>query len=250
MYKISVIIPNYNDDRIDRTIKSIIEQDYTNIELIIIDSCSTNEKVKDCYIKYRDKINHLIIEKDKGIFDALNKGIEVSSGDYIYLLGSDDYISSPYAFSNVINEFESNHNIDGVCINCDFFNESNEIVRKWNLNSNSKMNFKLGILPPHFSLFLSKDIYKKVGLFNLSFSTGVACDSEWLLRLGNVNPRINILPEYSTMMQVGGTSTGSLSNIFKGFKLTFSAAKNNGYILWPIIPFVKVLSKIRQFKLS
>lgn len=248
MVKFSIIIPNYNDPRIRRTIKSIVDQDYDNYEIIVVDSCSNNEEVTNCYQEFASNIGKLIVEKDRGIFDALNKGITASSGDYIYLLGSDDYLIGKSALTDVSNVIDDNSNIDGVCIGCSFFDSKGKVVRTWNTNKVGESYFRFGILPPHFSLFLSKELYGRVGLFDIDFSPNVAGDTEWLLRMGKFQPSILTLPKHSTMMEVGGTSTGSFKNILKGVKLNAIAAKKHGYTLWFAIPFIKIFSKLGQFK--
>jgi glycosyltransferase involved in cell wall biosynthesis len=163
---VSIVIPNYNDIRIERTLNSIYSQNKKDFEVIVVDACS-NERVQDIYKKF--PINKLIVEKDRGIFDALNKGIQQVTGDVIYLMGSDDYLPKNNTLMDVIQQFEQNTLLDGICIGCEFINNKGEIIRKWYPNSVSSKKIKYGIFPPHFSLFIKKDIYSKVGLFRISF---------------------------------------------------------------------------------
>ena len=153
--KISIIIPNYNDIRIERTLSSIYQQTYKNFEVIVVDGLSKKEEVYKIYKKF--PIHTLINEKDQGIFDALNKGVKSASGDIIYLLGSDDFLEHSDTFQKVIDTLAVNHELDGACIGCQFFKE-NKVIRKWFSHSISSRKIKLGILPPHFSLFLKRKI--------------------------------------------------------------------------------------------
>jgi glycosyltransferase len=243
--KFSIIIPNYNDNKIARTLSSIEVQAYDDVEVIIIEGGSSPD-VLEIYKKYEDLISILIIEKDKGIFDALNKGIKSSSGDFIFLIGSDDYLEQTNILKKIDEQSKIHQEESMFCIGCKFINADGDIKRVWNLPK--RFRFNLGILPPHFSLFIHKSVYKKVGLFDINFSSSVACDTDWLLRLGRTSPSIRVIPDLSVVMELGGTSTGSISNILKAFYLTMLSAFRHGYTFFIFIPFIKVLTKIGQLK--
>ena len=246
---ISIVIPNYNDVRIERTLNSIYAQTINNFEVIIIDACSNNT-VQDIYKKY--PINKLVIEKDKGIFDALNKGIKHVNGDVVYLMGSDDYLPNTDTFFDVMQEFEKNSSLDGVCIGCEFINNKGNVIRKWYPNNVSSNKIKIGIFPPHFSLFLKKEIYMKVGEFQYKEFKNVACDIFWLLDMAIVYPNFNIkvLKKHFLIMEYGGSSTGSYKAVIKQFLLVFKYAwrKSKLLPLWFLLSPIRTFSKISQFK--
>ncbi len=246
---LSIVIPNYNDIRIERTLNSIYSQNINNIEVIVVDACS-NEKVQDIYKKF--PINKLIIEKDHGIFDALNKGIQNVEGDVIYLMGSDDYLPNNNTLFDVIQIFEQNTLLDGVCIGCEFINKKGEVIRKWYPNSVNSKKIKLGIFPPHFSLFIKKDVYNKVGLFQYKEFKNVACDIFWLLDMAIIYPNFNIqvLKNHHLIMEYGGSSTGSYKAVIKQFLLVFKYAwrKSNFLPFWFLLSPIRTFSKIFQFK--
>ena len=247
--KISVVIPNFNDFRIERTLKSITNQTYTDYEIIIVEGCLNNTKTNAIYEKYLSKIKHLIHEPDKGIFDALNKGINLAKGHYIILIGSDDRLSDKNIFSEVINIINKDNSITGVCLECHFVNSKDKLIRKWLPKKITKQKIKWGILPPHFSLFLNRSVYEKLGLFDLK-SGNIGLDSKWLLNLINIeNLNIRILKNYSVIMELGGTSTGSLKNILIAYKNIALEAKQLGFSNWFILPLIKILSKTNQFLL-
>jgi glycosyltransferase len=243
----SVVIPNYNDVRIYRTLESIANQKHKNIEVIIVDGNSTNKDVDIVYDKYKSIIDILIKEPDKGIFDALNKGIKASSGKYILLMGADDKLSDAGIFSDVFNLIQSNENLTGVCIECHFTNSHGKVVRKWVPSKITKNRIKWGLLPPHFSLFLNKDVYSKLGLFDIS-EGNIGLDSKWLLKLWKIdNLNIPILKGHSVLMELGGTSTGSIRNILIAYKKIALEARKLKYKNWFILPLIKILSKTPQF---
>jgi glycosyltransferase involved in cell wall biosynthesis len=246
---ISIVIPNYNDIRIERTLKSIYSQNIKDFEVIVVDACS-NEKVQEIYKNF--PINKLIVEKDHGIFDALNKGIQNVEGDVIYLMGSDDYLPNNNTLFDVIQQFENNKLLDGVCIGCEFINNKGEIIRKWYPNSVNSKKIKLGIFPPHFSLFIKKDVYNKTGLFQFKEFKNVACDIFWLLDLAIIYPNFNIkvLKNHLIIMEYGGSSTGSYKAVIKQFLLVFKYAwrKSNHLPFWFLLSPIRTSSKIFQFK--
>ena len=246
---ISIIIPNYNDDRIKRNIKSILDQDFDDYELIVIEGCVKNDKTSSIYKEYNQHISKLIHESDNGIFDALNKGIKASTGEFILLIGSDDKLNNTQIFSAIKNEYELNKNVNGFSIECHFINSKDKVIRKWIPGNISKNKIKWGILPPHFSLFLRKNVYDELGLFNLS-EGNIGLDSKWLLRLSCLDEiRIPIIYNHAVLMQVGGTSTGSLKNILIAYKNIAKEARRMGLWNWPLIPFIKIVSKLPQFKI-
>ena len=241
----SIIIPNFDDVRIENTIQSIIDQDFKDYELIIVEGCLLNKNSSVIYEKYKKNIDLLIHEQDKGIFDALNKGILMSKGEYIFLIGSDDKLSHNDIFKKVYAKIKSN--VDGVCINCLFVNSDNKVIRKWVPGKVTANKIKYGIIPPHFSLFLNKKLYEKIGLFDITKEV-FGLDSIWLLNLCKIAD-LNILTvkNRATVMEIGGTSTVSINNIFKGNINFMYAAKQQGLFSWPFIVFVKILSKVPQF---
>lgn len=245
--KISVIIPNFNDNRIVRTVKSIENQTYKNFEIIIIDGGSSDKKL----LNYYKKLSHQVfIKKDKGIFDAFNKGILKANGNLIYIIGSDDLLSSNKVFELVVNKIKLQD--DGVSIGCEFFNEKGMITRKWYSKSISSRKILLGLMPPHLGLFLRKKLYEEVGLFEITKDKSKASDTKWLIDLALLKPKLSIpvINDVCIYMQNGGESTGSLKGIIEQFIVV------HNYAIKREIPFrythsiVKTLSKLFQIKLN
>lgn len=247
MPKLSVIIPNYNDIRIERSLLSLQYQTSRNFELIVVDGNSTNNQVFNIYNKFN--IDKLIIEDDEGLFDALNKGIKCASGEYVYLMGSDDWLSSNNVFEKIINIIDEQTNIDGVCIGCCFINSENKVIRKWFPTKISSNRILKGLYPPHFSLFLKKELYDIVGEFKFRETDNIACDSMWLLDLAILKKDLNIviLQDEYLNMQYGGTSTGSVKNIIKQYLIMNSYAYKKDFKGKPFHSLIKSISKIFQF---
>lgn len=248
MKSISVVIPNFNDFRIERTIRSIVNQTSDDYEIIVVEGCVNNTNTKPIYEQYQSKISFLIHEPDKGIFDALNKGIKNANGDLIFLIGSDDYIPSVLTFEKVIDKYSKNKNIDGICLNAKIVDRSGKVIRNWSPRSVKSSKMKWGILPHHFSLFLSTKLYKEIGFFKISDSD-IAVDTEWLLKLAkHKNLNIIRMKDFDIHMQQGGLSTISYKNAIIAIWKTMLSAKKLGYPNFFIIPFVKVISKIFQIR--
>jgi len=248
--KISVVIPNFNDLRIKRSFDSLFAQSYKNFEVIVADGGSTDERLLKIYESH--KIDVLIHERDEGIFDALNKGIDKASGDIIFLMGSDDYLADKDVFSDVVQRFQAKNLLQGVCIGCEFVNAKGEVIRSWRPNKVSSSRIKWGILPPHFSLFLKRGVYQSVGKFNFKESNNIACDIFWMLDMGIALPEllIDVLKEHYLVMQYGGASTGSFRAVWMQFLFSFrySFKRRMHLPVWFVFSPIRTFSKIFQFR--
>ena len=245
---ISVIIPNYNDIRIERAIKSVIKQKTNDYELIVVDGLSQVETVNSIYTQYKSYITELIIEKDRGIFDAINKGLKVASGKFIYLMGSDDFLEQDDIFSTVKSDYFDNKKLNGFCIGAKFINSKNKAIRLWHPTNVSANKIRWGLLPPHFSIFLSRQLYEKVGLFDLRYGN-VGGDSYWLMKLSKYALNFKRIPGKYLIMSLGGTSTGSIKNIITANINVGRVSRQLGYGNWMVLPFKKMFSKIFQYRL-
>ena len=245
--KISVIVPNFNDRRILRTINSIENQTYKNFEIIVIDGGSNDSIVLNYYKKFTHKI---LIEKDRGIFDAFNKGVIRASGDLIYFIGSDDFLSSNKVFELVINKIKPTN--DGVSIGCEFFNKKGIIIRKWYPKSITSTKILCGFMPPHLGLFLRKKIYDEVGLFEIVADKAKASDTKWLIDLALIKPKLSIpvINDVCIYMQNGGESTGSLKGIIKQFLVVHKYAVQRKTPFRYTLSLIKSFSKLFQIKFN
>lgn len=178
MKKITIITVCYNSKlEIEKTIKSVIEQEYTNIEYIIIDGASTDGTL-EIIKEYSKKVKNLIYisEKDNGIYDAMNKGIELATGDYLYFLNAGDELI-PNILSKIVNNFDEKSDlVYGNIIKIDE-NEYNRVV----YGKSYHYKLLIGRTICHQAMFIKKDVFTRIGNFDLEFS--LASDYEFILRL-------------------------------------------------------------------
>ena len=247
--KLSIITATFNSSKtVEKTIKSVLCQTYMDYEYIIIDGVSKDNTL-DIVCKYEPLFEgrmKVFSEKDKGIYDAMNKGFKKSSGE-VLMLNSDDLFARPYALELVVREFERHPDADGVYGNLYYVSQNNtdNIVRVWKTGEQKSMRY--GWLPAHPTFYVKKECYEKYGYFNLDFP--LAADFELMLRFVERHRiRLAYLPEYLVKMRLGGATSKNLKNIYKQDIETIKAFKENGlpsgniiYLFWRYLP------KIKQF---
>lgn len=245
--KISIITACYNSEStVEFAIKSVLAQSYPNIEYIIIDGGS-GDGTLGVLKKYQGKISKFISEKDRGIYDALNKGISMATGDVIGFLHSDDF----YANENIISEIAEVFNgkdTESLYGNLQYVNRSNEekIIRNWISGEYKKKKFLKGWMPPHPTFFVKRSVYERFGSFNLKLKS--AADYELMLRfLYKENISTSYLPKVIVKMRLGGTSNKSIINRVKANIEDRLAWKINGLKPGLLTLTLKPLSKIRQY---
>lgn len=245
--KISIITPSFNSEKtIENTIKSVLNQTYKDIEYIIIDGGSKDNTLA-IINKYKSRITEVISEPDKGIYDAMNKGIKLATGEVVGILNSDDLYFDEYVVENVVKVFKENP-IDCLWGNLVYFkNDSNKFIRIWKGGKYKPGIFKTGWVPPHPTFFVKKEIYKKYGYFRLDFP--IAADYELMLRfLEKYKIKGYYLPRFLVKMRVGGTSN-KLKNIIKGNLECIRAWKENNLRICILTPILRILRRIFQFKI-
>jgi glycosyltransferase involved in cell wall biosynthesis len=179
--KISIITAVRNAERtIARTVESIRTQKDVEIEHIVIDGASSDNTL-EILKQYEARISVLVSEPDMGIYDAINKGIKLATGDVIGILNSDDYYSSENVLFTVVGAFEKNP-IDAIYGDLEYFHENNidRVVRTYNSGNFKAENLYVGLMPAHPTLFLRKQVYEKYGLFNTGYR--IAGDFEFIAR--------------------------------------------------------------------
>jgi len=245
--KITIITVSFNSVKtIKDTIESILAQDYSNIEYIIIDGGSSDKTV-EIIKKYGNNISYFISEKDDGIYDAMNKGIMAATGDIIGILNSDDFYQNNSVLSDVASAFQKNNR---DCLYGDLVfvkaNNKNKIVRYWKAGEFSIVKLKNGWTLPHPTFFVCKRIYDRFGLYNIDLKS--ASDYEMILRLlYKYNISVDYIPKVLVKMRTGGQSTASLLNRFKGNMEDTRAWKINRLKAPFLIRYKKPIIKIKQF---
>ncbi len=244
--RISIITVCYNSEKtIEDTIKSIVEQNYLDLEYIIVDGGS-DDKTLDIVEKYKNSVTKVISESDNGIYDAMNKGIDMSTGDVVGILNSDDF----YYHKDVLREVSAifkERDVDAVYGDIIYVDREkiNKKVRFWRAGEYVKEKLKNGWIMPHPAFFVKRDVYKKYGKFNLDFR--IAADYELMLRFLLKNINISYIKKTLVCMREGGYSAFGIKQRKRGWgELKKSWLINNQTVPKLFIPR-RILSKIKQF---
>ncbi|MGY0146704.1 glycosyltransferase family 2 protein [Edwardsiella tarda] len=244
--KVSIITATYNSEStIVETLLSLKKQSYHDIEYIVIDGASrdnTVRLVKDIY----PGVSRIVSEPDSGIYDALNKGINIATGDIIGFLHSDDMFTYPDAILDIVNSFEYN-NSDAVYADLDYVDrlEPDKIIRRWKSRPYSARDLSKGWMPPHPTFYMKRDIYNTLGSFDTQHR--ISADYESLLRyLLQGKIRASYIPKTMISMRVGGVSNRSLASMIKKSKEDINIMKKYGFF-WPYTLIMKNISKLSQF---
>ena len=224
---VSIITVTYNSAAtIADTILSVLNQRYSNIEHIIIDGVSTDNTLE--VIRSSGHNGPLISEKDNGMYDAMNKGIQMAKGEIIGILNSDDFFPDSEVVTTIAKAF-SNNKIDAVYGNIAFVKPDNltKIVRLYSAKDFNPSKFRLGFMPPHPSFYVKKDCYHKFGLYQLDYK--IAADYELLMRFIYKNRiRCQYIPKDLVYMRTGGVSNNSFYSRYILNKEIVRACRENG----------------------
>ncbi|MAY82573.1 MAG: glycosyl transferase [Flavobacteriales bacterium] len=214
--KVTIITVCFNAAQtIANTIESVLGQDYPNLEYIVIDGKSSDKSL-EIINQFQSQISKIISEPDQGMYDALNKGIGMASGDVIGMLNSDDFYVDEHVVSDMVTAMSSSPGYESGYADLYYVDNKNtdKVIRKWRSGVYKREKFKHGWMPPHPAFFLRKEAYEKYGGFNLEFKS--AADYELMLRM-LYKHKLNAayLPRYIVKMRVGGMSNASLLNRLK-----------------------------------
>jgi glycosyltransferase involved in cell wall biosynthesis len=245
--KVTVITAAYNSaSTIRDTLESVLGQDYSDIEYVVIDGASTDDTLT--IIKsYANRISRIISEPDLGIYNAINKGIRAASGDIIAILHADDVFAHTQVLSRVVQTMQSNH-VDAVYGDLQYVQRDHldKVVRHWKSGTYRHGLFLKGWMPPHPSFFLKRSCYNQHGLYTDKLVS--AADYELMLRmLHKYRVSVAYLPEVLVRMRVGGVSNKSLKNRIRANREDREAWRINGLHPGLLTLIRKPLSKLQQF---
>lgn len=243
--KISLITVSYNAElTIQRCIDSVIRQTYKHIEYIIIDG-NSSDKTRQIVLNNRAHIQLFRSEPDHGIFDAMNKGISMCTGDVIGMLNADDYLDNEHVMNEIASSFIQN-DPDLLYADLDYVNKDGRVIRSWRSGPYRPHKFNWGWMPPHPTFYVKRALFDKFGVYN--FSYGTAADYELMLRFMYLHrAKVFYLNKVIVKMSLGGVSNQNLTNRIKAWKNDFKAMKQHG-INVPVFGLImKPLRKITQF---
>ncbi len=244
--KISVITATYNSAATVRdTLTSVRQQDYTDVEHIIVDGRSSDGTLE--IVANFPHIARIVSEKDKGIYDAMNKGIRIATGEVIGILNSDDIYIDRSVLSAVAKAF-ADPAVMTVYADLQYVYPENldRIKRTWITGPFRKKSFYYGWMPPHPTFFVRKEVYERIGLFNTDLRT--AADYELMLRiLVKHGVPTFYIPRVIVKMRAGGMSNASLRNRLLANREDRLAWKMNGLKPYFFTLYLKPLRKITQF---
>ncbi|ACU08376.1 hypothetical protein FIC_01934 [Flavobacteriaceae bacterium 3519-10] len=246
--KISIITVCYNSAKtIEETLKSVQNQTYKNIEYIVIDGAS-KDATTSIIEKYKDIITYFSSEPDKGLYDAMNKGIQQATGDYVGIINSDDVFYDNKTIEKVADYFAEHPHLDAITGNI-VQHKNNRIIRKYSSANWSPEKLKRGFMPPHPAIFMKTSLYHKFGLYRLDYK--ISADYELIIRFF-LKEKISY--QYSgittTSMAVGGASssgyksykviTREVKKAFKQNNIGYSPLKVRFRFLWKIFGYINV----------
>jgi glycosyltransferase involved in cell wall biosynthesis len=255
--RISIVTICLNNEKdIRRTVESVINQTYPNVEFIVIDGKSSDNTLNIVH-EYRDKIKKILSEPDQNLYDAINKGIKLSTGDVVGLIHAGDYLYNNQIIEKIVSCFLS-FDIEILFGHSKIVNPIGKVVRINKSPQFKKILVEKGWMPSHQSIYVRRELFEKYGYYRTDF--GGMADYEWFLRMFYFSqPKIKRLDEFILYFSTGGRSTKSYSSKLK--KSHFNTVKKswavNGYPppkgivlkMWLRRPMQFFLAWKEQFKL-
>ena len=248
---ISIITATYNSaETINDTIKSVLFQTNKDFEYIIVDGGSTDETI-DIVKSYESEFSgrlKWVSEKDKGIYDAMNKGIKMASGDIIGILNSDDYYTSDDILQTIADAFKC-QNVDAIYGDIHFIKDGvpDKCVRYYSSRLFSPFWLRFGFMPAHPSFYCKRDVFDKSGLYRLDYKIG--SDYEMMVRLFRKHKiSSRYVPKDFVTMRTGGASNSNLQSRLTLIKEDVKACRDNGIYTNELFICLKFLYKIFEFR--
>lgn len=244
--KISVITAVYNSEAtVAEAIASVASQTHPNVEHLVIEGKSKDGSLAAIEAAAHDRMM-LFSEPDKGIYDALNKGISRATGEVVGFLHSDDFLAHPDVLARIAEEFEDS-TVEAVFSDLDYVAQSDtsRIVRRWATGPFVPARLKLGWMPAHPTLYLRRSVYERIGAFDTGFQ--IAADYDFILRyFSQTSARSVYIPEVFYKMRLGGESNRDFGRIKHKSLEDYRAIRGNG-VGGPMTLAIKNLSKLSQF---
>ena len=244
--KFSLVTVSFNSGATIRdTIESVVGQSHRDVEYIVVDGGSSDGTI-GIIEEYRDRIAAFVSEKDKGVYDAMNKGIRRATGDVIAFINSDDFYADRDVLSRVNAVFEST-GTDCLFADLDYVHrrDTSRVIREWRSKPFRPGAFRSGWHPAHPTFFAKREVFEKFGGFDEEFP--ISADYELMLRfLEARRVRSEYLPSVLVKMRDGGQSNRSVMNIVKANLECYRSFRKNRLPASPLVMIRKPLSKLGQ----
>ena len=248
--KVSIITVTYNSARfLEDCIRSVQEQNYKNIEHIIIDGKSTDGTV-GIIKKYEKGIATWVSETDKGMYDAINKGMHMATGDVIGILNSDDVLDNDHVIFNIVKEFLTSKT-DAVFGDLEYVSQddTNKVFRVWKGQSYKRSRFRYGWMPAHPTFYVKRSVVAKYGGYETHYFS--AADYEFMARyLYQHKISASYLPKLIVRMRVGGASNVNFKQRLRANRRDYLAMRRNKIPFAFIVSILKPFIKLHQFTAS
>lgn len=243
--KISIITITYNSAKsLQRALESVQSQTYSDIEHILVDGASTDgtRAIIETYAKQHTNVRW-ISEKDDGIYDAINKGIKMATGDVIGFLHSDDVFYSADSIEQIARAIETER-ADIVYGNLQYC-KGNKVVRRWHSNTFHPASLKYGWMPPHPTVYVRREVYEQVGPYDDWFR--ISADYDMILRLFKADYKTHYIPSVLVSMETGGVSNKDTKARLSKTQEDYLVLKKNHVGAGLLTVACKQLRKIKQF---
>ncbi len=245
--KISIITVVYNGEAYLRDcIESIIHQSYPNVEYIIVDGDSTDGTLS-IIEEYKMHVHQLISEPDQGLYDAINKGIAMASGEIVGILNADDMLADRNVIEQIAESFIQDSSIDAVYGDLNYVHPiNNKIIRTWKSKQAGEKDIARGWMPAHPTLYIRKALFEKYG--NYALNLGTAADYDLILRYFYQHQlKVYYLPFLMVNMRMGGVSNKNFLSLIRAFQNDYKALKMNNMPYAFSVLLRKKLSKLKQY---
>lgn len=246
--KISLITVTYNSEKyLEHCLMSVIKQTYKDIEHIIVDGNSTDNTLS-IIERYSSHISHWISEKDRGMYDAINKGMKLATGDVIGVLNSDDVLASSDVISEIAKCFVKNK-VESLYGDLEYVDQHDDekVLRFWKGLDYKRKRFKFGWMPAHPTFYFKRELFERFGGYESHYFT--SADYELMARYLFLNKVSSVyLPKLIVRMRKGGASNSSLPRRLRANRRDYLAMKKNKISFPFIISILKPVRKIPQYK--
>lgn len=244
--RVSVVTVAYNvREQLRRTIESVLAQSYGDVEHVVVDGASKDGS-RELLEGYGSRVAKWVSEPDKGIYDAMNKGWKLATGDVVGFLNADDVFADEHVIARIAEALEA-QGADAVYGDLDLVAESGRTLREWRSGSFSRLKYHWGWMTPHPVTYVRRHLFEQYGGFRTELS--IAADYELMLRFFYLHrASVAYLPSSLVRMAAGGASNGSLRGIARANWQVYQSWRMNGLFTLPTVMLTKPLTKLLQLR--